>query len=121
VARRVHKERGVPCRLKSIEDHVLGFAREDDVPSSEVCSYYLHFLRTGDARALLGVVDHNAWDVVSMASLVGVYGEPLETTTLSPADLVGVGRAPASGSGGSTPSSAPSRAGRGRRGSSPAP
>jgi hypothetical protein len=92
VARRIHKARGCPCKLKAIEDHVLGFVREDDVPSSEVSAYYLHFLRTGDTRALLGVVDHNAWDVVSMASLVGVYGEPLETTALSPVDLVGVGR-----------------------------
>jgi len=92
VARRVHKARGGPCRLKAIEDAVLGFTREDDVPGSEVSAYYLHFLRSGDTRALVGVVDHNAWDVVSMASLVGVYGEPLATSTLSPADLVGVGR-----------------------------
>jgi hypothetical protein len=92
LARRIHKARGGPCRLKAIEDRVLGFVREDDVPSSEVSAYYLHFLRTRDTRALLGVVDHNAWDVVSMASLVGLYGEPLATTLLSPADLVGVGR-----------------------------
>jgi uncharacterized protein len=92
VARRVHKARKGPFNLKAIEDRVLGFLREDDVPSSEVCSFYLHFLRTGDTRALEGVVDHNAWDVVSMASLVGLYGEPLETSALSALDLVGVGR-----------------------------
>jgi uncharacterized protein len=92
VARRIHKARGGPCKLKAIEDRVLGFLREDDVPSSEVSAYYLHFLRTGDTRALEGVVEHNAWDVVTMASLVGLYGEPLETSTLSPLDLVGVGR-----------------------------
>jgi hypothetical protein len=52
----------------------------------------LHFLRTGDTGALLGVVDHNAWDVVAMAALVGLYGEPLESTLLEPPDLVGVAR-----------------------------
>ena len=45
-------------------------------PSGDVSACYLHFLRTGDARALLGVVEHNAWDVVAMAALVGLYGEP---------------------------------------------
>ncbi len=92
VARRIHKARGGSCKLKAIEDRVLGFVRENDVPSSEVSAYYLHFLRTGDTRALLGVVDHNAWDVVTMASLVGVYGEPSESFLLTPADLVGVGK-----------------------------
>ena len=53
---------------------------------------YLHFLRTGDTRALLGVIDHNAWDVVSMAAMVGLYGEPLEGTQLEAEDLVGVAR-----------------------------
>ncbi|MDF2693271.1 MAG: hypothetical protein K0S65_1654, partial [Labilithrix sp.] len=35
---------------------------------------------------------HNAWDVVSMAALVGLYGEPLEGTQLEAGDLVGVAR-----------------------------
>ena len=52
----------------------------------------MHFLRTGDARALLGVIEHNAWDVVAMAALVGVYGEPLDASTSPLGDLVGVAR-----------------------------
>ena len=55
----------------------LGFERVDDVASGDVSACYLHFLRTGDARALLGVIEHNAWDVVAMAALLGLYGEPL--------------------------------------------
>jgi len=92
VARRLHKARGFGSRLGAIEREVLGFVREDDVPSSEVSACYLHFLRTGDARALVGVVEHNAWDVVSMVALVGLYGEPLEGTELDAVDLVGVAR-----------------------------
>lgn len=92
VARRVHKARGVPCRLTALERDVLGFEREGDVPSGEVGAVYLHFLRTGDARALLGVVLHNLLDVVSMAALVGLYGEPLEETRLAADDLAGVAR-----------------------------
>lgn len=92
VARRVHKGRGFGTRLGAVEREVLGFVREDDVPSGEVSACYLHFLRTGDARALLGVIEHNLWDVVSMAAIVSLYGEPLEGTQLHPEDLVGVAR-----------------------------
>jgi uncharacterized protein len=92
VARRLHKARNVGARLGTVEREVLGFVRENDVPSGEVSACYLHFLRTADPRALIGVVDHNAWDVVSMAALVGLYGEPLEGTQLEAGDLVGVAR-----------------------------
>ncbi len=92
VARRVHRERvGLGCRLVAIERDVLGFVRHDDVESGDVSACYLHFLRTGDARALLGVIEHNAWDVVAMAALVGLYGQPFEGG-LVPTDLVGVAR-----------------------------
>lgn len=92
VARRIHKSRGIGAKLGAVEREVLGFVRENDVPSGEVSACYLHFLRSGDGRALMGVVEHNAWDVVSMAALVGLYGEPLEGTQLAPVDLVGVAR-----------------------------
>jgi uncharacterized protein len=97
VARRLHRARGSASErwratLGAVEREVLGFVREGDVPSGEVCACYLHFLRTGDAQALLGVIEHNAWDVVSMAALVGLYGEPLEGTELCGEDLVGVAR-----------------------------
>jgi uncharacterized protein YprB with RNaseH-like and TPR domain len=78
VARRVHGKRVKEgCRLVAIEREVLGFVRHDDVESGEVSACYLHFLRTGEARALLGVIEHNAWDVAAMAALVGLYGAPL--------------------------------------------
>jgi uncharacterized protein YprB with RNaseH-like and TPR domain len=92
VARRLHRVRGIECRLVTIEREVLGFERVDDVPGGEVSRYYHHYLRTGDTRALDGVVEHNAWDVVAMAALVGLYGEPLAASSLTAPDLVGVAR-----------------------------
>lgn len=92
LARRVHGRRlGEGCRLVNIEKHVLGFERVDDVASADVSAVYLHFLRTGDAGSLLGVIEHNAWDVVAMAALLGLYGEPLQAG-LAAEDLVGVAR-----------------------------
>jgi hypothetical protein len=92
VARRLHKGRGFGARLGTLEREILGFVREDDVPSGEVSACYLHFLRTGDTRALLKVIDHNLWDVVSMAAIVALYGEPLEASQLHAEDLVGMAR-----------------------------
>lgn len=77
VARRVHGKRVRPCTLTGVEAQVLGFERVGDVPGGEVVSRYRHFLRTGDDSALEGVVEHNAWDVLAMVALVGLYGGPL--------------------------------------------
>jgi hypothetical protein len=90
MARRIHRARGGAFRLVRLERDVLGFERENDVPSGDVAAHYLHFLRSGDARALLGVIEHNAWDVATMAVLVGLYGEPLEMSQLGADDLAGV-------------------------------
>jgi len=93
VARRVHRRKS---RLVALEDRVLGFVREDDVPSGEVSERYLHFLRTGDEHALLGVIEHNAQDVITMTALVGLYGAVFASQdpcdALGAADLVGVAR-----------------------------
>lgn len=90
VARRLHKHRVRELTLGNVESEVLGFQRTADISGGEVCSRYTHFLRTGDARALDAVIDHNEWDVVAMAALAGLYGEPLEG--LAPTDWAAVAR-----------------------------
>lgn len=91
VARRLHKDRLGQCRLVSLESGVLGFERgEDDIPGAEIPPLYSHYLRTGDGAVLWPVVEHNAWDVMTMAALTGLYGEPFEA--LHAEDLVGVAR-----------------------------
>jgi uncharacterized protein YprB with RNaseH-like and TPR domain len=88
VGRRLHRERLGACRLVTLESEVLGFVRGPDIEGGEVPARYAHFLRTGDEEALLAVVEHNAWDVASMAALVGLYGEPFDL--LHPEDLLGL-------------------------------
>lgn len=94
-------ERATSCKLVALERQILGFARVDDVPSAEVPSRYSHFLRTGDADAIRAVCDHNLWDVVSMAALIGVYADAVrsldddgarELPHLGGRDLVGIAR-----------------------------
>jgi len=90
VARRLHRPRLQSFRLSALESEVLGFVRGPDIEGGEVPARYAHFLRTGDEEALLAVVEHNAWDVVSMAALLGLYGEPMGL--LAADDLVGLAR-----------------------------
>ena len=90
VARRLHKSRLGPCRLIGLESEVLGFVRGPDIAGIDIAPRYAHFLRSGDESALEQVVEHNAWDVVSMAALVGLYGEPFDL--LHEQDLVGLAR-----------------------------
>ncbi len=58
------------CSLSTLERDVLGFHRDGDVSGSEIPSRYFHFLRTGDASALTGVLEHHRHDIVSLAVLM---------------------------------------------------
>jgi len=96
LARRIHRTRLRSRTLVAIEGEVLGRARIDDVAGGDIVATYMHFLRTGDDAALLGVVEHNAADVLAMVAMVGLYGERLESSyansELDGSDIAGVAR-----------------------------
>jgi uncharacterized protein YprB with RNaseH-like and TPR domain len=58
------------CTLSSLERAVLGFHRIDDVPGLEIPARYFHFLRTGHAAPVEGVLDHNRYDLLSLAAVM---------------------------------------------------
>lgn len=58
------------CRLSALERSVLGFHRVDDVPGFEVPARYFHYLRTGDASGMWGVLEHNQHDLMSLAAVM---------------------------------------------------
>ncbi|MBM3771569.1 MAG: hypothetical protein FJW27_09875 [Acidimicrobiia bacterium] len=57
------------CSLGALERHVLGADRLDDVPGFEVPARFFQFVRSGDARPLTGVIEHNRLDLLSLAAL----------------------------------------------------
>jgi uncharacterized protein YprB with RNaseH-like and TPR domain len=57
------------CRLTAIEESQLGYVREGDVPGFEIPARYFHYVRTGDARPLEGVLEHNRLDIISLAMI----------------------------------------------------
>ena len=67
LVRRHYKERlGMPaCGLAEAERYVLGVARPDDVPSSQVPELYERYVKIGDARSLEPVLRHNLYDLAA--------------------------------------------------------
>jgi uncharacterized protein YprB with RNaseH-like and TPR domain len=69
-ARRVLKPRMESVRLPEVERALLGHHREDDIPGSMIPGMYLAYLRGGDPRTLLPVLEHNEQDVVALAAIL---------------------------------------------------
>ena len=95
-ARRVYGARLDQCKLTTVERDVLGFERVDDVDSSEIPARYAAFLREGHAEGLLSVIEHNLWDVVAMAALVGELAARVSrgesAGRFEPSDMSGLAR-----------------------------
>ena len=77
-ARRLWREDGSECRLNALEQVLCGHLREGDVPGFEIPSRYFHFVRTGDARRLEAVMEHNRLDLISLAMLTARASQLLE-------------------------------------------
>jgi uncharacterized protein YprB with RNaseH-like and TPR domain len=59
----------MPCSLQALENVVLGARRTGDVPGFEIPTRYFEFIRTGDARPLRAVLEHNRLELLSLAGL----------------------------------------------------
>ncbi|MCD6385985.1 ribonuclease H-like domain-containing protein [Candidatus Sumerlaeota bacterium] len=58
------------CTLTAVERHLLGIRRTRDVDGSMVPQIYFDFLRRRDPGSIAVVFDHNAQDVISLASIL---------------------------------------------------
>ncbi|MET3575175.1 ribonuclease H-like domain-containing protein [Bhargavaea ullalensis] len=67
--RRVWKGGLKSFALKSIEEEILGFHREDDIPGFLAPIIYTDAVKSGSPDLLLGVLRHNEWDLLSLVTL----------------------------------------------------
>jgi len=58
------------CHLSTIEEHVLGIGRSNDLPSADVPVYYTTYLETGNASYLVPIVNHSRQDLTSLVILL---------------------------------------------------
>jgi len=83
------------CSLTALERRVLGFHRHGDVPGFEIPARYFHFLRSGDASAVLDVIEHNRLDLVSLAAVMAHalrLAEAGPDACREPGEQLGLGR-----------------------------
>jgi uncharacterized protein len=83
------------CRLSTLERALCGFEREGDVPGFEIPARYFRYVRTGDARPLEGVLEHNRLDLLSLALLTARAAQLVEDgppAVRTAREAVGLGR-----------------------------
>ncbi len=68
-SRRLIGHRLENSRLATLEEQVLGFFREGDIPGSEIPQRYFAWLRRRRPELVMDIFEHNRLDVISMAAL----------------------------------------------------
>ena len=94
-ARRLWRDDVEECRLSALEEAQCGHRREGDVPGFEIPSRYFHFVRSGDARRLEAVMEHNRLDLLSLALLTARASQLLEdgpASARTAREALGIGR-----------------------------
>lgn len=70
LSRRIWRRKLKSCSLSSLEINILGVRRSNDIPGAEIPGRYFEFLHTGQGQLLQDIVEHNAVDIISMATLL---------------------------------------------------
>lgn len=93
LARRLWKHRLERVTLQHVEREILGVSRHDDVAGSLIPAIYFDFLHRGALEGVLGVLEHNLKDVLSMVALLeDVGGRLVEGRYRDPGEALGVAR-----------------------------
>jgi uncharacterized protein YprB with RNaseH-like and TPR domain len=72
------------CSLQALERQIVGMRRTGDVPGFEIPARYFQFVRSGDARPLAAVLEHNRLDLLTLAALTARL---LHLTRSGPAEV----------------------------------
>jgi hypothetical protein len=69
LVRALYRHRLESCTLRMVEERVLGYERDDPIPSALVPDAYFDYLRAGSLDFLEAAVEHNRLDVISLVHL----------------------------------------------------
>lgn len=86
-ARRLWRHLLESFSLASVEAQQLGIQRVQDTPGSQVPQIYFDYLKTGEARLLQGVLEHNRQDILSLAAL---FTRACEMFEIQPGQPIGL-------------------------------
>jgi hypothetical protein len=69
LVRALYRHRLESCTLRMVEERVLGYERDDPIPSALVPDAYFDYLRAGSRDFLEAALEHNRLDVISLVHL----------------------------------------------------
>lgn len=69
LVRSLYRHRLEMCTLRFVEERVLGYERDDPLPSALVPDAYFDYLRAGSREFLEAALEHNRLDVISLVHL----------------------------------------------------
>lgn len=69
LVRSLYRHRLEACTLRFVEERVLGYERDDPLPSHLVPDAYFDYLRIGRQEMLEAALEHNRLDVISLVHL----------------------------------------------------
>jgi hypothetical protein len=69
LVRSLYRHRLESCNLRFVEERILGYERDDPLPSALVPDAYFDFLRVGALDFLEAALEHNRLDVISLVHL----------------------------------------------------
>ena len=59
------------CKLQTLELHLCRRRRDHDIPGAEIPQAYHDFVADGDAYRLRRIIEHNVYDIITLAELAG--------------------------------------------------
>jgi uncharacterized protein len=69
LVRALYRHRLENCTLRTVEERLLGYERDDPIASALVPEAYFAFLRRGSSEHLEAILEHNRLDVISLVHL----------------------------------------------------
>ncbi len=69
LVRALYRHRLESCTLRMVEERVLGYERDDPIPSALVPDAYFSYLHAGSLEFLEAALEHNRLDVISLVHL----------------------------------------------------
>jgi uncharacterized protein YprB with RNaseH-like and TPR domain len=66
------------CKLTTIEKHLFGIEREDDIPSGLVPEFYKIYTKTNNIGPLIPIIEHNRQDIITLAKIFSKLHEEWE-------------------------------------------
>jgi uncharacterized protein len=94
-ARRLWSASLADCRLGTVEQTILRFIREEDLPGALIPTVYFEYLRRKRPDELPRIFEHNRYDILSLAALTGWVADAVvraPVSDLDPEALAGLGR-----------------------------